>query len=364
MVDYHKQIEELEAEMRKTQYNKATEHHFGVIKARIAKLREAIEKKQASKKAGEGFSVKKSGNATVVLLGFPSVGKSTLLNKITGANSEVGAYEFTTLTVIPGVLEYNHAKIQILDVPGILEGASKGRGRGKEVLSMIRAADLVLILIDALHPEHYSVVLKEIAATGIRINQQPPDIKIIKKARGGINIGSTVKLSLNKETIEGILKEFKLNNADIIIRQNATIDQLIDAVEKNKSYLPAVSIITKADLVNEDQLNKLIEKIKPDLVISAQKEKNIEELKKIIYQKLRFIRIYLKEIGKKADLEEPLIVRKGATIEAICKNIHRDLIKRFKYARIWGFSVKFPGQIVKNLNKELDDKDIIEIHTT
>lgn len=67
------------------------------------------------------------------LAGFPSVGKSSLLNELTGTESEAAAYEFTTLTCIPGVIHYNDAKIQLLDLPGIIEGAAQGKGRGRQV---------------------------------------------------------------------------------------------------------------------------------------------------------------------------------------------------------------------------------------
>lgn len=63
------------------------------------------------------------------------MGKSTFLSKITKTKSEVAAYAFTTLTAIPGVLEYGGAEIQILDLPGIIEGAAEGKGRGRQVIS-------------------------------------------------------------------------------------------------------------------------------------------------------------------------------------------------------------------------------------
>src|SRR3989344_4039368 len=114
-------VQELEQELSKTKYNKRTQKAVGILKAKIAQLKEKQQSRGGSKTYG--FAVSKSGDATVILVGFPSVGKSTLLNTLTGTESEVAAYEFTTLTVIPGLLQYKHSKIQVLDVPGIVHGA-------------------------------------------------------------------------------------------------------------------------------------------------------------------------------------------------------------------------------------------------
>lgn len=66
-----------------------------------------------------------------------SVGKSTLLTMLTGTHSEAASYEFTTLTCIPGIIQYNDTKIQLLDLPGIIEGASEGKGRGRQVDNLL-----------------------------------------------------------------------------------------------------------------------------------------------------------------------------------------------------------------------------------
>ena len=80
-------------------------------------------------------------------MGFPSVGKSTFLSKITKTKSEVAAYSFTTLTAIPGVLEYGGAEIQILDLPGIIEGASEGKGRGRQVISAAKVGITGVVVV-------------------------------------------------------------------------------------------------------------------------------------------------------------------------------------------------------------------------
>ena len=360
---YDRRVKDLEEELSTTKYNKRTQSHIGLVKAKLAKIKEEYQKKAASKGKGEGFTVKRSGDATAIIVGFPSVGKSTLLNAITNANSPVAAYAFTTLTCIPGLLEYNYAKIQVLDVPGIVEGAATGRGRGKEVLACAQSADLVIILLDVYDPSHLDVVKREIYDTGLRLNQKLPQVKISKKARGGIDIGLTVKLTkIDQETIKNILKEFRLENSSIVIREDITDDQLIDVIEGNKKYVPGITVLNKIDMVDEDELKRIKSIVKPDICISAENKVNTEELKDLIFKRLEFMRVYCKEAGKKADMNVPMIMRRNNTLRDMCTKLHKDFVSKFKFARIWGKSAKFEGMILRKLEHVLQDNDIVEIH--
>ena len=361
----HEKIKELEEEISRTKYNKKTQHAIGLLKAKLAVLKErALQRSSVGKSKGdERFSVRKTGDGTVVLLGFPSVGKSTLLNKLTNAKSDIGSYSFTTLMAVPGLMEHKYAKIQIIDLPGIVSGAASGRGRGKEILGILRNADLILILVEALNPKHYKAMLKEVYEAGIRVNQEKPDVKITKKERGGIIVGTTVKLTkTDKKTVEGIAREMKLNNAEILIRTDIDADQLIDVIEGERRYTKALTIITKMDLVNAEKLKDISKKIESDLEISAENDVGTGELKELIYNKMGLIRIFLKEVNKKADMEEPLIMFKGCTIRDVCLKLHRDFMDKFKFARVWGKSSKFDGQLFRKLDKVLLDKDVLELH--
>ena len=363
MPDYSQQIKQLEEELKKTKYNKATQGHIGLVKAKMALLREKQESRVQKKtgKSEHGYSVRKSGDATVLLLGFPSTGKSTLLNKLTGAKSEVAAYAFTTLTVIPGMMEYRQTKIQILDVPGIVSGAASGKGRGREVLAIIRNADLVLMVVEVLHPEQYPALVREIWESGIRINKTKSEVYIKKTSRGGIHLGKTVRLDVDDQTLTRILQEFKINNADVIIRSVIDVDDFIDSIEGNKKYLPAIVCLSKADLVSAGALDQIKRELNADIAVSAEQEINIESLKELIYQKLDFIRIYLKEPKKEADLQVPLVIPRHSTIKDICIKLHREFVDKFKFVRVWGKSAKFPGQ--RNmLAHVVQDGDVVEIH--
>jgi hypothetical protein len=357
-------IKAIQDEMAKTKINKATEHHIGLLKAKIAKLKREQEE-NFIKKSGmksDGFDVRRSGDATVVFIGLPSVGKSTLLNKMTKAKSTVGAFTFTTLTVVPGMMEYRGAKIQVLDLPGIIKGASTGKGLGKRILSVARTADLVLLMLDVFQPYHENVLVNELGNIGIRLNQLPPNITIEKAAMGGIAVAQQVKLKkITEKHLKDILHLYGIVSARVVIREDITSEQLADFIAGNISYSKAITIVNKVDLVDKKFLKELKKKIKSEVIeVSAESDINIELLKEKIYEKLKFIRIYMRPKGGETDFKEPLIAREGDTVEDICNKLHRRMKRAFRFGLVWGKSVKFGGQRV-GLTHILLDEDVLTI---
>lgn len=354
-------IKDIEEEIQKTPYNKATSHHIGKLKAKLSKLKEESIQRSSSGTKGQGFHVKKSGDATVVLVGFPSVGKSTLLNELTNAESKVGTYQFTTLDIVPGVMEYKNAKIQVFDIPGIITGASSGKGRGREILSVARTAELIIVVLDVLNPQHLDVILKELRNIGIRPNERPPDVTVNRRRTGGVHVSSTVPLThLDEKTIRSIINEYGMHNADVLFRDDVTMDQFIDVLDRNKSYVPMLILLNKVDLVDKAYLEEMKKQLPEFIPISADKKLNIDNLKETIFENLNLVRVYLKPQGRKADMNDPLVIKKGSTVIDACDKLHKEFVKNFRHAKIWGTSVKFPGQKV-GPDHVLEDEDVLRI---
>ncbi len=356
-------VKEIEDEIHSTQVNKHTERHLGLLKAKLAKLREEQERAGSGRGGGTGFGIKKGGDCTVVIIGLPSVGKSTILNQLTNAKSKVASYAFTTLTVVPGMMEHRGARIQVLDLPGIVAGAATGTGRGRKVLSVARNADLILLIVDVFQPLQISVLKKELHEIGIRLNRRPPDVVVTKSpqgGRGGITIACKLT-RISESTIKGILDVYKLHSANVLIREDVGADELIDAVAGNRHYVPAAVVLNKIDLVAPEYVAQIRKDLGEDFTpVSAEKGVNLDRLKDIIYDRLGLVRVYLKPQGGEADFKEPLILRSGATIATACERIHRGLAKEAKYALVSGESVRFKVQRV-GMDHAVMDGDIVTV---
>jgi small GTP-binding protein len=362
MSSLEEKITEVEDEIRRTAYNKATQLHIGRLRAKLAFLRLERETRAKGKGGGVGYGVRKSGHATVGLVGYPSVGKSTLLNKLTAADSATGAYDFTTISIIPGMLRWGGASIQILDMPGLVPGAAKGRGRGREVLSVVRSVDLIVFLID---PEHTDLraLVRELEGAGVRINDRPPRIVLQRTDRGGLTVSSTVRLThLAGGVALAIAREFGLHNGSIVLREDANVDQLIDVLSGNRVYVSAILVVNKAELLSPEERTRITKESAPfkPMFISARNNQGLDGLIDTIGHALRFIRIYVKPPGRPPDRDEPVILRQGDTVGELLRRLPTDLQSGFRAAQVWGKSARFPGQTVGR-DHPLADEDVVTV---
>ncbi|GFY64923.1 developmentally-regulated GTP-binding protein 2 [Trichonephila inaurata madagascariensis] len=333
-------ISEIEKEISRTQKNKATEYHLGVLKAKLAKYRSQLLEPTGKKEKGEGFDVMKSGDARVALIGFPSVGKSTLLNTLTATHSESAAYEFTTLTCIPGVIQHEGANIQLLDLPGIIEGAASGKGRGRQVIAVARTADLVLMMLDATKGEVQKELLeKELETVGIRLNKEKPNIYFKIKKGGGVSFNAMCNLTkCDEKLVQMVLHEYKIFNAEVLFREDCSADELIDVINSNRVYLPCLYVYNKIDQVSIEEVDRLAH-LPNSIVVSCNMKLNLDYLLDMLWYYLALIRVYTKKRGEPPDFEGGLILRRGATVEHVCHAVHRTIVNTFKYALVWSRSV-------------------------
>ena len=154
------------------------------------------------------------------------------------------------------------AKIQLLDLPGIIEGAAHGKGRGRQVIAVAKTADLVLMVLDAgkerTVANHRGILEKELETVGLRLNKKPADITYRVKKTGGIKFTAVCKVTKlgddPADTVRRVLAQYKVHNAEILFREDATVDELIDVVQGNRHYVPCLYAYNKVDTITVEEM--------------------------------------------------------------------------------------------------------------
>lgn len=344
--------------------HKGAERLLKTLKTRLAKLRQELRKQQTRRVGGgPSFAVKKEGAAQVALLGMPNSGRSTLLRMLTGAQPEVAPYPFTTREPVPGMMHFEDVQVQLVEVPGVVEGSNLGRGLGAQPLSVARNADTIVLTIDlsADPVKQVETLIGELESAGVKLNKSPPKISITRRETGGIEIQGVELFEGGEAELKRILQEHRIHNADVDIGEPITAEEIEEALDGSIVYRRSVIIATKGDAAGAThklaQLKFAYGGMFP--IFLAKREGSPEELKRQIFGNLDVIRIYTKRPDEEP-AKRPLVLCRGSTVADIARAVHKDFAHDLKFARVWG-SARFPGQQVPR-NYVLRDKDVVELH--
>ncbi|MCZ2342445.1 MAG: 50S ribosome-binding GTPase [Bacteroidales bacterium] len=292
--------------------HKASEKVQADLKTRISELSDQIEQeKLGPKKAAPGtYKIPRQGAGTVVFLGPPNAGKSTLLAKLTKATPAIAPYPFTTREPIPGMMDYADVRVQLIDLPPISADHYESF-----VTDITRAADAAVLFLDL-----------------------------------GDDDGPA--------NTQAVIDRMKLARRELVAERPTTDD------DPATYSLPTLLVRTRSDdeaadirleIANESFADRF-----PAVSVSAERDAGITELRQAIYDRLGVMRIYTKQPGKPADKGSPFTCPIGSTVQEFAGSVHQDFEEGLKSARVWGTGV-FDGQTVGR-EHVLHDQDVVELH--
>jgi ribosome-interacting GTPase 1 len=291
--------------------HKGTEKLQADLKRRLSKCQEEQEqRRKGGGKRHDPGHIPRNGAGQIALLGPPNAGKSSLLGKLTHAHPEIASYPFSTHAPVPGMMPFEDVQVQLIDTPPLA-----GEPFDPMLLNIARNADALCIVLDVSDPG--------------ALDHAPMVDRFLQRCR--------------------------------IVSCGRPIPEELGTAAR---VLPVLLILNKCDLDPGGDLAAILHKgMGPDLAthrVSAVHGIGIEDLRHALYEILGVLRVYAKEPGKKADLNRPFVLKRGATVLDLAGLIHKDLVSHFRFARIWG-SARFEGQPVER-HHPLEDRDIVEIH--
>jgi len=324
-------LQALQEFLKEVPKHKGTENLVYWAKRRMAELREEIEIRKSKKSGGFSLFVEKEGAGQAILIGDILI-RSQIMRKLTNVKQE-----FSDLPV-PGMVRYEDVQIQLVNPPRTLPLS--------KTIGLIRNADEVIIAVNS---KEELISIRNILEENSILLKKPKGKVIIERTRYGmagiriVNLGKL--LDADEKTVRDYIESFGIKSAIVKIIGEVSIDDIEKSIFETVSYKPTIVV---------SQENIYVE----DLPIINLNE--IEKLPKIMFDMLEVIRIYTKEPGEEPT-KDPLILKKGSTVLDVARKLHSSLAENFKYARVWGKSVRYQGQKV-GPSHVLEDKDIVEIH--
>jgi len=288
--------------------HKGTDRLRADLRRKLSKLKDAAQTKKGVSRRESAFQIDREGAGQVAVVGPANVGKSALVAALTNATPEVSAAPFTTWQPTPGMMEVEDIQIQLIDTPPLDSDYVN-----PELVQLIRRADLILLVVDV----------------------------------------QTNPIQQLEETV-ALLERYCIAPRRLQDRY---------AQEQRMTFVPLLVLANKTDDESIAEVfelfGELLEEDWPVLAVSATTRRNLDCLKKAVFERLEIVRVYSKAPGKKPDFSAPFVLKKGGTVEELAGKVHQDFRKNLKAARVWG-SAAYDGQMVKR-DYVLQDGDVVEL---
>lgn len=359
-------IRALEEFLSSVPKHKGTERLREWATKRLAQLREEVEEKKRKKAGGRQlFAVEKEGDVQIAVIGLPNSGKSMLVNRLTGARTVVADYPFSTTYPVPGMLKYNDVYFQLIDTMPLHPGSAFAI----RTIGLVRNSDGVLIVLDASQDpvRQLDMIVNMLKEEGVFLLKPRGRVSIEVSRAGRLGIRVTILGKLLDGTVDDLrklLESYNIFNAHVKIYGEVTLDDVEQALFETVTYKPSVVFVNKSDTrrISPSQVEEL-KKILPGVQVimgSALTGEGLEEVGPTLYRTLEIVRVYTKAPNA-PPARKPLVLKKGATVRDVAQSVHTDFVENFLYARVWGRSVRYPGERV-GLDHILEDGDVVEIH--
>jgi ribosome-interacting GTPase 1 len=351
--------------------HKGTEKLRSQVKKKMAALRKEIEEKKIRKagKGGPKYFIEKEGAAQVAIISLTNAGKSSLIAATTNAKVEVSPNPYTTRQPVPGMFAYKDIQFQMIEAPALIEDSADGKAWGLQTLALARNADGLVLIVDLSRDpvRQLSLILNEMEKARIFVSKPRARVEVEKKFMGTglrvILIGRLVDCTLRD--VKELLKSYRIMDAVVKIYGEATLDEVEEAIFESTVYKPAVIVANKIDLKRTEANLKLLEACVsnqlPIVAVSCKTQQGLNGLGEAIFKALDIIRVYTKEPKEKEFSKRPFVLKKGATVYDLAKNIHSDLSEKFSFAKVWAKRLVFSPQKVGS-TFTLEEGDTVEIH--
>ncbi len=290
--------------------HKGTEKLQADLKTRLKETKSEAQSEKQAPKGGKSFRFPRQGAGTVILLGGPNSGKSRILAELTNAEPNVADFPFSTHEPLPGMMNWEDVKVQLIDTPPVAPGHLE-----PYLLGFVRSSDLVLLCFDGSSDD----AAEETAS----LVEEFSNRKTHFAAQTAFDEEDLGRLSVRTR---------------LVVTRGADPD-----------------VETRLDLFREVCALEV-----PVLRVELTDPESCQSLRGDIFEALELIRIYTKRPGQPAERVDPFTIPRGGTVEDLAERVHRDLAKNLKHARVWGASAH-DGQTVGR-DHILAEGDVVELH--